>query len=357
MVAHMSQSEFWVAALDRESESARIISRTLEQAGYPEPVYFADPAGILARIETFIPTLVIVNLDIADLVFIRGLRNVLPPDLFLPILALGQVSSPKIAERAVDAGASDFLAKPLSAHRVRQYVGSLLKTSARVRSVRPLVDELLKAIEPDSGSSNLELIAGLGQLAEMSDDETGEHAIRVGRLSGDLAHELGVAPDEVQLIELAAPLHDLGKVFVAERILCKRGYFVKFERKLMQQHVLGGIELLGGSSSGVTKTAEVIARTHHERWDGDGYPARLAGACIPLAGRIVAVAEAFEAMTHLRPHRNAASVGDALAEIRRERGRQFDPDVVDAFLGMEDRVLCIASHLLEGWASRLPIGV
>jgi putative two-component system response regulator len=356
----MTQSEFWIAALDQESESARTISRALERAGYPEPCYFADPAEALTRIKTFRPALVIVNLDVPDLaklIFIRRLRNILPPGVFLPILAIGEVSNPKIAERAVDAGANDFLAKPHSSQHILLYVESLLRTSDRVKYVRHLLDDVLETMESEPRPSDSETIAHLGQVAEFSDDETGEHAIRVGRLSGDLAHELGLAPEEVQLVELAAPLHDLGKVFIAERILSKKGYFVTFERKLMQQHALAGAELLKGSSSGVVRTAEIIARSHHERWDGDGYPARLADARIPLAGRIVAVTEAFEAMTHLRPHRSAVSMGDALAEIKRERGRQFDPEVADALLRMEDRLLCLAGYLLEGWASRLPIGL
>jgi len=352
----MAQSEFWVVALDRRSDGARTINLALENAGYPSPRYFADPALALAEFDGFRPAFIIVRLNspsLAELAFVRSIRSVVGPGVFLPVLAIGDVTVETVAELAVDAGISDFLAEPLTPYQILSYVGSLIRTSARARYVRRLLRDTIKAVGAEPGPAHYESIARLGQAGEHSDDGADEHAARVGRLSGDIAHELGLPPAEAQLIGLAAPLHDLGKAFVAHRVLSKEGEFVPFERKLMQQHVSAGTELLKGESSSLARAAEIIVRSHHERWDGKGYPAGLSGMRIPLSGRIVAVAEAFEAMTHLRPYKAGVSVGDALAEIREQRDRQFDPNVVHALLRIQDRLLCLASHLFEGRAAGL----
>ncbi|MFH0810346.1 MAG: HD domain-containing phosphohydrolase [Pseudomonadota bacterium] len=345
-MSRITQSGFWIALVEQESESAKTIGRLLQPAGYPEPRYFADPARALADIETSPPSLIIVSVDMPDmagLLFIQELRHTLPSEVFLPVLATGEGWQAKIKRQAVSAGANDFLAKPVCPHSVLLYVGSLLSTSCRVRRMGHLLNEALACGEEEGGQSLLETLARLGQVAELRDDETRQHAARVGQLSGLLARELRRAPEEVQLLALAAPLHDLGKAFVADRILFKKGDFEDFERQLMQRHALAGAELLKGASSDVLRTGEVIASSHHERWDGHGYPTGLTGISIPLAGRIVAVAEAFDALTHARPHRSAASVADALAEIRWERGRQFDPDVVDALLRVKEPSLCVSA--------------
>lgn len=350
----MVQPEFWIVGLDGPSDTAETINLALGSAGYPAPRYFADPAQVLTHIVGSRPAMIIVNLnppDLAELTFVRRLRGALPAGTFLPVLALADGGDQANAELAVDAGVNDFLPGPLGSHQVLLHIGSLLKTSARVRYVRHLLAETIEAVGSEPAPSHFDRIARLGQAAEQSDDETGGHAARVGRLSADIAYGLGLAPEETLLIGLAAPLHDLGKAFVAHRVLAKKGEFVPFERRLMREHVAAGVALLREISCDVMRMAEVIARTHHERWDGEGYPAGLLGQGIPLPGRIVAVAEAFEAMSHLRPYKVGLSVTDALAEIKQERGRQFDPGVVDAFLQMQDRLLCLASHLLEGRAS------
>jgi putative two-component system response regulator len=162
-------------------------------------------------------------------------------------------------------------------------------------------------------------------------DPSGRHAMRVGALSGQIASAMSLAASEIELIRLAAPFHDVGNVALDDSILCKCGPLDPDEREFMKKHTLIGSELLGRGQSPVIQMAERIARTHHERWDGGGYPIGLKGREIPLAGRIVAVADVFDALTHDRPYKKCWAIDEAVFEIERLSGSHFDPAVVEAF--------------------------
>jgi PAS domain S-box-containing protein/putative nucleotidyltransferase with HDIG domain len=187
--------------------------------------------------------------------------------------------------------------------------------------------------------SRLEILQRLATAAEWRDDETYEHTERVGRTAGRIAERLGLKPDEVGLVRRAAPLHDVGKLGVSDTILLKPGPLDDEERAMMQRHAEIGADILARSHYDVLQCAEEIARTHHERWDGAGYPAGLSGADIPLAGRITAVADVFDALTHTRPYKEAWPLGRAVEEIRSLSGAHFDPEVVEAFLGLDHQEL------------------
>lgn len=174
--------------------------------------------------------------------------------------------------------------------------------------------------------------------AELHDDATGEHCYRVGRLASILGREIGLEDDVCFLIDLAARLHDIGKLVVPDAILLKPGKFTPGERALMETHTTAGAEILARSNVPQMHVAEEIARHHHERWDGTGYPMRLARTAIPIAARVTALADVFDALTHVRPYKQAWTVGDALAEILRLRGQQFDPDLTDIFLVLVPRL-------------------
>ena len=185
----------------------------------------------------------------------------------------------------------------------------------------------------------LELAQRLAIVAEYRDDETGAHAARVAAVSGAIARELGLAEDDARLIELAAPLHDLGKVAIADAILLKQGPLSEAERRVMEEHTTTGARMLEGSAIPVLQVARAIALSHHERWNGEGYPSRLAEASIPVPGRIVAIADVFDALTSNRPYKRAWPLAAALAEIRALRGSHFDPAIADAFLRLDHRAL------------------
>jgi putative two-component system response regulator len=176
-----------------------------------------------------------------------------------------------------------------------------------------------------------EILARLARAAEYRDDETGEHTRRVGRLSGAIAQELGLDPDEVALIQQVAPLHDVGKIGIPDDILLHPGPLSPEQTKVMRAHTEIGGDLMAGSGIQLLDLAEEIARTHHERWDGSGYPRGMVGEGIPIAGRIVAVADAFDAVCHRRPYKPAVPPAAAWEEIAGKGGGDFDPGVIDAF--------------------------
>jgi putative two-component system response regulator len=174
--------------------------------------------------------------------------------------------------------------------------------------------------------------------AELHDDTTGEHCYRVGRLASILAKEYGLEDDVCFMIDLAARMHDIGKLAVPDSILLKPGRLTDGEREIMQQHTLAGAELLAKSNIPQMHVAEEIARHHHEWWNGKGYPHRLAGTGIPIAARITAIVDVFDALTHVRPYKPAWPVSQAMHEIRTLRGVQFDPDVTDLFMQLVPRL-------------------
>lgn len=174
--------------------------------------------------------------------------------------------------------------------------------------------------------------------AELHDDATGEHCYRVGRLASILGREIGLEDDVCFLIDLAARLHDIGKLVVPDAILLKPGRLTPGERAIMETHTVAGADILAKSNVPQMHVAEEIARHHHERWDGSGYPLRLAGNAIPIAARVTALADVYDALTHVRPYKAAWTMADSLAEIRRLRGVQFDPDLTDVFMELVPRL-------------------
>jgi len=176
-----------------------------------------------------------------------------------------------------------------------------------------------------------ETLRCLALAAEYRDDQTYEHTQRVGRTADLLAQQLGLDPDFCALIRHAAPLHDVGKLCVPDSILLKPGKLTAQEWEVIRGHAAAGARILSGSTSDLLRLAEEIALTHHEWWDGTGYPSGRKGEEIPISGRIVAVADVYDALTHRRPYKPAWSVGDSVIEMRRLSGRQFDPHVIDAF--------------------------
>ena len=198
------------------------------------------------------------------------------------------------------------------------------------RGRRDTLERLVAERTRDVQVARFENLRRLALAAEYRDDETHEHNTRVGRLAVLLAERLGLTDELVERLGHAAPLHDVGKLGVPDAILLKPGRLTGEELALMRTHTTIGAAILGPSNFSVLSLAEEIALTHHERWDGAGYPRGLAGEQIPLAGRIVAVADVFDALTHARPYKSAWTVDEAVEEILRGSGSQFDPGVVDA---------------------------
>jgi putative two-component system response regulator len=240
---------------------------------------------------------------------------------------------PDTAELALELGAYGYLTKPFGANELLINIAGAIRRR-RLDDVRAAQLERayasVAASEAELRRAYTEIVARLSRAMEFHDGETGEHVERVGESSHALAVEMGLDLVFAQRLALASPLHDIGKIAMSETLLHKPGPLTDVERRAMERHTEVGHELLQGSGNELLDLAATIALTHHERWDGTGYPHGIAGEEIPLAGRIVAVADVFDALTSDRPYRQAWSGDDAYAHLVHERGRTFDPAVVDA---------------------------
>jgi PAS domain S-box-containing protein len=202
--------------------------------------------------------------------------------------------------------------------------------SSEARRLQTMVDDRTRDLN-EARSETLQLLAVAG---EYRDDETSQHTERVGTMSAEIGRNMGLSEESIALLREAAPLHDIGKLAIPDRVLLKPGRLTESEQELMQTHTTLGARLLFGSRSPTLQLAGVVAESHHEWWDGSGYPQGLIGSDIPLVGRVVAVADVFDALTHDRPYKPAWPVDQAIALIRSSAGTQFDPNVVEAFLAV-----------------------
>ena len=210
---------------------------------------------------------------------------------------------------------------------------------AEISEMNRTLEEKVDARTRDLHDAQVEMLARLGLAAEARDDDTGAHVARVAAVSGILARTMGMTEAECEMVRQATPMHDIGKIGVPDAILLKPGQLADEEYLTMREHAIQGSRMLGGGKTALLRMAETIARTHHERWDGTGYPWGLAGEAIPLVGRIVAVADVFDALTAERPYKRAWNVDEAVSEIVRGTGSHFDPKVVDAFLATLPEIL------------------
>ncbi|MFW6330617.1 MAG: HD-GYP domain-containing protein [Gemmatimonadota bacterium] len=333
-----------IVIIDDDPANTEFLRHVLEPEGYGELIEFTDPARALERIEEADPDLVVLDLMMPELdgyTFLDRMRRRFDPGDFRPVLVVTGDTSVAAQRRALSLGARDFLTKPLSPADIRLRVRNLLETRflhARLREYNALLEERVVERTRELETTRLEILDRLARAAEYRDDDTGEHTQRVGRVAARLAEVLGQPERDVQLIRRAAPLHDIGKIGIPDAILLKPGRLTEHERSVMQDHTRIGADILSGSRSPLLQLAEEIAYVHHERWDGAGYPDALAGEVIPLVGRIVAVADVFDSLTHERPYKRAWSVREALQEIRSNAGAHFDPVVVEALLKIAPEV-------------------
>ena len=228
---------------------------------------------------------------------------------------------------------------------------ALLDRSALERRARDLESALAALTvgrRRDLDSLRVEMLRRLALAAEYRDDNTREHTERVAALAARLAQRLGLSELAVTHIRHAAPLHDLGKIAIPDSILLKPGRLAPDEFEVVKTHAEAGARVLADADSELLEVAESIARSHHERWDGSGYPDGLSGADIPLVGRLVHVADVFDVLVHERPYKDAFSVEDAAEEIRGGAGTQFDPEVVEAFGDLGPRVWLAAPGVFGG---------
>jgi putative two-component system response regulator len=244
--------------------------------------------------------------------------------------------------RALECGADDFILKPFDHDEIVLRLSNLLRmhlAHTKLQKQTAGLEESVRTRTRDLQEAEFEMLERLALAAEYRDDATGQHTYRVSRTAALLSHAAGLPSHQCDLIRRAAPLHDIGKIGIADGILLKKGALSDAERETMRTHTAIGAKILSGSRSALLQLAEDIALSHHEHWDGAGYPAGLQGDAIPLAGRIVSIADVFDALVKERPYKGAWGLEEAVEEILRNRGRQFDPVLVDAFASLPHDVL------------------
>lgn len=340
--------------VDDEEPLRRWVERTLGDSGYScAGASDVGSARHLLREGDFPLALLDVNLpDDSGMHLLEEIRRD-HPDVAV-VMVTGEDST-ELALKAIELGAYGYLVKPVGSGELTINVANALhRRRSELHNKRLLArlqetaqrhgDELeqamqnLKLSEKNVRVYQAETIFRLARLVEFRDEETGSHVHRMSSYCETLARRIGLLPDDCERIRLASQLHDVGKVAVPDKLLLKPGKLTPQEFEIVKGHAETGYQMLAGSTSDLVQLGSVIAHTHHERWDGMGYPRRLAGEATPLEGRIAAVADVFDALTSDRVYRPALPIKSAIEMMREERGKHFDPDLLDAFLGARPEI-------------------
>jgi len=339
-----------VMVVDDQSTGRAIMEqvvRTLDERVMVEG--FARPVDAVVWATRNIADLVLVDYlmpDMDGIEFVKRLRS-LPGYEHVPIVMVTVHDDRKVRYAALDAGITDFLTKPVDARECLARCRNLLtlrRQQLALEDRRRLLEHMVADATREVREREKETLLRLARAGEFRDEETGYHLIRMSRYSRLIASAIGLEPDEAETIELAAPLHDIGKIGIPDQILLKAGKLDDGEWQVMRRHPLIGHEILKGSASKYVRMGALIALGHHEKYDGSGYPNGLVGDHIPLCARIVAVADVFDALTSVRPYKAAWSGEQAFEYLVAQRGKHFDPRLVEAFAGAKREVAGIQSE-------------
>lgn len=327
-----------ILIVDDQEHNISLLERILVRAGFLHIYSTTDPLLIDEMLREIEPDIVLLDFHMPEMDGIQTLkriRDLTAADPYLPVLMLTADNTPQAKQEVLHAGVNDFLTKPYERVEVVLRIQNLLRTRFLHKQLQlhnSLLEENVQRRTDQLHQAKLETLKLLGRASEFRDDITGMHTQRVGQLSGQIAERIGLPGEQIELIRMAAPLHDIGKIGIPDHILLKPGRFEPDEFEQMKQHTSIGANILKGSSFDVLRTAELITRSHHEKWDGSGYPQGLKGEEIPIEARIVALADFYDALTHDRPYKKAWPVEDALAEVEKQSGCHFDPRIVEAFM-------------------------
>lgn len=341
-----------IAIIDDSDINLTLLKHLVNKLGGCESLLFSESLEGLAWCIDNEPDLVIVDYMMPDLDgigFIRRFRAA-PGREEIPVLMITANDDKEVRYEALQSGATDFLTKPVDTAEFRARVSNMLMLRASQRRLanrnQELAEEVRKATE-EIRAREQELLFRMSRAAEFRDPETGAHIQRMAHYSALIAARLGLDAATQELLLQAAPMHDVGKIGIPDYILLKPGKLTFAEFELMKNHAALGHELLKDSSSSVLQVSAEIAITHHEKFDGSGYPKGLSGEAIPLFGRIVAVADVFDALTSDRPYKQAWDMDKAAAYLRDGSGSHFDPRCVEALLAAWEDVRTVRERFLD----------
>lgn len=341
-----------ILVVDDEPANVKLLEKMLAMMGYRNVVSTLDAREVLPLYRQYQYDLIILDLDMPHLDGFAVMDQLgdatggkLPP-----ILVLTAQHTQSWCQRALDNGARDYVTKPFNTDELLSRVRNLLEVQMAHKFMRyqnEILEEKVRQRAQALHDTRLQVIRHLGRAAEYRDNETGLHIIRMSKIAVVIAEAAGLDASECDLLLNAAPMHDIGKIGIPDHILLKPGKLDAEEWEIMQTHAQIGADILAADDSDLMSMAHDIALTHHEKWDGTGYPNRLCGEDIPLAGRITALADVFDALTSERPYKRAWSMERTVELIQSERGRHFDPSLVDHFMEKLPAIVTIMKKYAE----------
>lgn len=348
-----------ILVVDDEHYNRSLMEDFLSPLGY-EVILARDGEEALAKVEETSPDVVLLDVMMPKLDGFAVARTLKSRDdtKTIPVVMLTALMDMGSRIRAFELGADDFFTKPVALIELKARMQSLLKVKAyndsMIEDHRYLEAEVARRTEQlrqanqKMKATALETILRLSRAAEYRDEETGAHIQRMSRYAVAVARRMGLDEPFIETMIYGLPMHDIGKIGVPDYILLKMGKLTPAEWEIMKQHTVIGGKILEGSDSELIQTARTIALTHHEKWNGTGYPEGLKGAEIPLVGRIASIADVFDALTSSRPYRlKPFSLEDTFRIIAEGRGTDFDPEIVDAFLSVQDEITAINRKLAD----------
>jgi putative two-component system response regulator len=347
-----SKSSERILIVDDEPANLKLLAKMLHSQGYQGLELVDDPRKVLGLYQTLQPDLILLDLQMPHLDGFQVMEQLQATNdpLLPPIVILTAQHDKASLLRALAAGARDFIGKPFDRNELLMRVRNLLDAQLAHRLLydqKEVLERMVQQRTEEVRRTQLQVVQRLGKAAEHRDEETGNHILRMSHTSALLAKAIGWSEADCELLLNASPMHDIGKIGIPDAILLKPGRFEPHEWEIMKTHAAIGAKLLDGDDTPLMRMARDIALTHHEKWDGSGYPHGLAGEAIPQVGRIAALADVFDALTSERPYKKAWPVEKAVETIKESSGKHFDPALVEVFLQQLPGILEIRTRFAE----------
>lgn len=341
-----------ILVVDDEAANVRLLQKVLEMDGYNNIICTQNPLQVLDLYKEHNSDLILLDLDMPELdgygvmEQLNTLTNGKPPT----ILVLTAQHMQSYRQRALDNGARDYVTKPFDAKELLSRVRNLLEVqmaSKYMKYQNEILEQKVQQRTQEIHDTRLQVVRRLGRAAEYRDEETGLHIIRMSKMAVIIGKAAGMDDEQCDLLLNAAPMHDIGKIGIPDYILLKPGKFEPEEWEIMKTHAQIGADILSGGDSELMNMAHDIAISHHEKWNGKGYPNGLVAEAIPLVGRITALADVFDALTSRRPYKEPWTVDKSLELIKSESGQHFDPRLVDIFVDKLPEIIAIKEKYAE----------
>ena len=354
-VKQNAEKPHYVLILDDQSTGRKILEEIIHTIDEKIKVFScADPYEALDQVRLNTPDLILTDYRMPQMNGVEFIKKVRQTQgcADIPIVMITVVGELSVRYEALNAGATDFLTRPLDQYECRSRCRNLLTLRQQQSIIQNRAKWLEKQVEIATRqvlSRERETLLRLAKAGEYRDEDTGNHILRMAKYSRAIAEYLGLSKADCDEIEYASPMHDIGKIGIPDHILLKPGKLSPEEWALMQQHTIIGHGILANSESRFIQTGSVIALSHHEKFDGNGYPYGLSGEEIPLPARIVAVADVYDALRSTRPYKEAWSREDAIGYVTEQSGKHLDPACVDAFLKQLDHIYEIETSLRDAF--------